>query len=180
VGYELRRVTRLQDATKDDRLRLDALGSALDSATERLKVLVTPKRDAFLLEKQPNISVYCLHVPISCPGCHSIHWQPSVTVNNKSKLEVLVTADMDGFSGCGLCGRTAYSVTLTLATDVEAEKFTASVDRDGILVRMPFYYPGSVKTAHASSNATTVECDALKSPTSRLCCRWLARVVRPI
>jgi hypothetical protein len=124
--------------------------------------------------------VYSLHVPISCPCCHSIHWKPSVTVKDKTKVEVLVTTDVEEFSGCGLCGRMAYSVNLKLATDVEAEKFTASVDRDGILIRMPFYYPGSVKSAHAGSSSTTMECEALKSPTSQLCCRCFAPDTSPL
>lgn len=168
------RVSRLLEETREDSAKLKDLGAKLDVATHTVQSLVVPPCRPFLCEKLPNLSVYSLHLPLPCPGCRTVPWTPAITVKHKHDVEVVCKVSDEAFGGCSVCGVTSPSLSLTLATDVEAERFTASVDPECIQVRMPFFYPGSVSSAHAGTFVGGDEAPALRDPSASLSCRCVA------
>jgi hypothetical protein len=166
-------VAELQAATRDDRARLAALGSTLDNSTAELQAALVPKCAAMLLEKMPNLSVFVLHLPLACAACRLLPWQPSITVREKIHVDIVCGLNASVGAGCNVCGQATISTSLALSTPVEAEKFSASVDPECILIRMPFFYPGSVKTTHGASFVTTAETAALRSNTVPLACGYV-------
>lgn len=176
---EKARVHQLQADSEGDRARLAALGSQLDAATDTLKSVLVKGCTAFLLEKQPNISVYTLHLSYCCRGCGALPWSPAVTVREKRRVEISCRVDVDGFPGCLDCGRREVSLQLQLATEVEAGKFTASAGPECVLIRMPFFYPGSIKSCHTGGSfMASEELTSLSTLTHGVHCKYGASSAR--
>ena len=116
-------------------------------------------------------NVYCLHLPIMCLGCREVAWTPSITVTDKKHVEIVCKPNQEGSSGCAVCGVVTMRHVFDVQTEVEAGKFSATVDRDCILIRMPFFYPGSQRSGHSGSFIYPQEIAATASGTVPTCCR---------
>jgi hypothetical protein len=79
------RVANLKPQAKEAQARLDSAGATLDDATERVALLAEQPTTclSYLLETQPNISVFQLYISVKCRGCTSLPWSPTVVVKDK-------------------------------------------------------------------------------------------------